>query len=127
MKKLLSFIVLGAAFLLTGCPNDSDVVSHNLSKDSDNFKIERRIVFYNGITNDYMLQIEGKCTRDNTSTDRVLGIVCQTGPNEYKKHMLGLSDNVTFFIEQVDSAKASPYHYKVIFKPTVVIPDLEVR
>lgn len=127
MKKLLSCVVLGAVFLLTGCPNDSDVVSHNLSKDSDNFKIERRIVFYNGITNDYMLQIEGKCTRDNTSTDRVLGIVCQTGPNEYKKHMLGLSDNVTFFIEQVDSAKASPYHYKVIFKPTVVIPDLEVR
>jgi hypothetical protein len=57
MKKLLFVpIVLGLLFL-TGC-TDADTVSYNLSKDADYFKVNRRIVFYNGITADYMLTIE---------------------------------------------------------------------
>lgn len=127
MKKFFAACVLGSTFLLSGCPSDSDVVSHNLSKESDNFNIDRRIVFYNGITGDYMLQIEGRCSRDNSSTEKVLGIVCQVGPNEYKKHMLGLSDNVTFFIEQVNGIEVSKYHYKVIFKPSVIVPDVKIQ
>lgn len=123
MRKLLMLAVLA---VVAAC-SDADVVSRNLSKDSDNFKVNRRIVFYNGITNDYMLTIEGLCSKDNSSTDRVLGIVCQVGPNSYKKHMLGLSDNVTFFIEQIDGYEASPYHYKVVFKPSTIIPDIEIR
>ena len=43
-----------------------------------------------------MLVIESLCSKDNTSTDHTLGIVCEVGPNSYKKHLLGLSDNVTF-------------------------------
>lgn len=118
--------MLAVLAVVAAC-SDADVVSRNLSKDSDNFKVNRRIVFYNGITNDYMLTIEGLCSKDNSSTDRVLGIVCQVGSNSYKKHMLGLSDNVTFFIEQIDGYEASPYHYKVVFKPSTIIPDIEIR
>lgn len=127
MKKIFAAFILGFAFLLTGCPADSDVASRNLSTASDNFEVPRRIVFYNGITGGYMLQIEGLCTRDNSSTGQILGIVCKTGPNEYKKHMLGLSDNVTFFIEQVDGTKVSTYHYRVIFKPASIVPDVEFK
>ena len=126
MKKLLATALLSLV-ALTGCVNDADVVSHNLSKESDNFKVNRRIVFYNGITNDYMLTIEGLCSKDNTSTDRVLGIVCKVGDKEYKKHLLGLSDNVTFFIEQIEGHPTSKYFYKVIFKPSTIIPNIEVR
>jgi hypothetical protein len=50
-----------------------------------------------------------------------------TGPKQYKKHFLGLSDNVTFFVEQMEPSKADPYHYRVIFKPSVIIPDIEVK
>ena len=124
MKKFV--VLLLSIFMLSAC-NDADVVSANISKASDNFEVNRRIVFYNGITGEYMLVIEGLCSKDNSSTSGTLGIVCQTGPKEYKKHMLGLSDNVTFFIEQIEGIKADPYHYRVIFKPAVILPDIEIR
>jgi hypothetical protein len=116
-----------ALCMLTACSNDADVASQNLSQAADNFQINRRIVFYNGITGDYMLTIEGLCSKDNASTDRKLAIICKTGPNEYKKHFLGLSDNVTYFIEQLEPAQVSVYRYKVTFKPSVIVPDVQLR
>lgn len=127
MKKLIMALLLPTV-LLAGCDvNDADVVSQNLSKESDNFKVSRRFVFYNGITGDYLLTIEGLCSKDNSSTASTLGVICQVGPNEFKKHMLGLSDNVTWFMEQTEPAQVSKYFYKVTFKPSVIVPDLEVR
>jgi len=128
MTKLLA--TLGAvvmALVLAACSNGANVASHNLSKAADNFEINRRIVFYNGITGEYMLTIEGLCSRDNDSTSTKLAIVCKVGPNDYKKHFLGLSDNVTYFIEQLEPAKASVYHYAVTFKPSVIVPDITVK
>lgn len=122
----MKYIFLVLVFLLSAC-NDADVASRNLSKAADNFEVNRRIVFYNGITNDYMLVIEGLCSKDNSSTEHTLGIVCKVGPDSYKKHLLGLSDNVTFFIEQIDGKNVSAYHYRVIFKPSTLIPDIEIR
>jgi hypothetical protein len=119
-------MVVGIA-TATGCSNDADVASQNLSSAADNFKINRRIVFYNGFTGEYMLTIEGLCSKDNSSTDTKLAIICKTGPTEYKKHFLGLSNNVTYFIEQLDPAPASTYHYKVVFKPSVIVPDISVK
>ena len=125
MKALIASVLAMAS--LAGCMNDADVASRNLSKAADNFEVTRRIVFYNGITGDYMLTIEGLCSKDNGSTATQLGIVCKVGPSEYKKHFLGLSDNVTYFIEQLDGVKASVYHYRVVFKPSVILPNIEVR
>jgi hypothetical protein len=55
-----------------------------------------------------------------------LSVTCKTGDSSYKKHFLGLSDNVTYFAEQIESVSANPYFYRVIFKPTSLIPDIEV-
>ena len=122
MKKVL---LLFSCLALAACSNDAQVASHNLSQDADNFKINRRIVFYNGITGEYMLVIEGLCSQQ--PKDDKLEVTCKTGPSAYKKHFLGLSHNVTYFSEQVDAAKVSVYHYKVTFKPSVIIPDINVR
>ncbi len=120
MKK--SLIALLAVAALAGCTSDADVASHNLSKAADNFDINRRVVFYNGITGGYMLTIEGFCSKGNGDSARQLTITCKTGKGDYKKHFLGLSDNVTYFIEQV-----SAYHYKVVFKPQLIIPDIDLK
>lgn len=119
------WIVSALGLMLAGCANDASVVSSNLSTDADNFKINRRIIFYNGITNDYMLTIEGLCSQSQEV--KKLTVTCKTGPASYKKHFLGLSDNVTYFSEQIDGADASTYHYKVTFKPSSIIPDIVVR
>ena len=126
MKKTLLIATL--AVLLSACgQTDSRVASQNLATAADNFELNRRIVFYNGITADYVLSIEGLCSKDDTSTDRKLSITCKTGPGTFKRHLLGLSDNVTYFIEQLDAAPASVYHYRVVFKPSTIVPDVEIR
>ena len=115
-----------AALISAGC-SDADVASSNLSKAADQFEITRRIVFYNGITGEYMLTITGLCSLGNRDTARSLSVTCKTGPSAYKKHFLGLSDNVTFFVEQIDAASVSPYQYRVVFKPLAIVPDIEIR
>lgn len=126
MKKTL--IIAGLALGLAACgQNDSRVAAHNLATAADNFELNRRIVFYNGITNDYMLSIEGLCSKDDTSTDRKLSVTCKIGPSTYKRHLLGLSDNVTYFIEQLDAAPANVYRYRVVFKPSTIVPDFEMK
>jgi hypothetical protein len=118
---LVSIMLLGA-----GC-SDADVASYNLSKAADQFQINRRIVFYNGISGEYMLTIEGLCSLGNSDMAGQLSVTCKTGQTEFKKHFLGLSDNVTYFVEQIKSAGVDVYHYKVIFKPSVIIPDIDIK
>jgi hypothetical protein len=124
MRKIALAIVAAAG--LAAC-SDADVASSNLSKAADNFEINRRVVFYNGITGDYILSIEGLCSLGNSDTNKRMSVTCKTGASEYKKHFLGLSDNVTFFAEQIAGSKANIYHYRVFFKPSVIIPDIDLK
>lgn len=124
MKKLITFCALCAT--LTGC-SDADIASQRLSKAADQFEVTRRIVFYNGITGEYMVTISGLCSLGNYNKSREISVTCKTGPSTYKKHFLGLSDNVTFFVEQVDAVTTNPYQYRVIFKPLAIVPDIELR
>ena len=127
MKKLAIPAALAALLMLAGCDDDARVASANISKAADNFEVNRRIVFYNGITDQYMLTVEGRCSIDTSSTGKTLHVICKTAPGEYKKHFLGLSDNVTFFAEQLEGVKASAYHYRVTFKPQQILPDSDFR
>lgn len=127
MKRAKLVIALLVGALIAGCTNDARVASANLSKAADNFEIYRRIVFYNGITGEYMLSIEGLCSIGSASETKAVAITCKTGPSEFKKHFLGLSDNVTYFAEQISSANVSQYQYRVVFKPLTIVPDIEVR
>lgn len=124
MKTILTLAALSVA--LAGC-TDADIASKNLSKAADMFEVNRRIVFYNGITGGYMLTIEGLCSLGNHDKAREVSITCKTGAGAYKKHFLGLSDNVTFFVEQIEPNTASAYHYRVVFKPAAIVPDIDLR
>lgn len=122
MKKILAAALVCGA--LAGCDNDASVASRNLSQAADNFEINRRIVFYNGITNEWILSIEGLCSLQ--PADGRIHVVCKTGPGNFKKHTLGLSHNVTYFSEQLEAAKANVYFYRVVFKPSVIIPAIDL-
>ena len=126
MKKML--LALGvAAVALTGCADDAQVASRNLSKAADNFEVNRRVVFYNGITSDYLLSIEGLCAIEPLVSPKRVAVICKVAPSEFKKHFLGLSDNVTYFVEQLEPNKASIHHYRVTFKPSTIIPDIRIQ
>ena len=126
MKRAVALSAL-VLLLVAGCRTDADVASENVSKAADQFEVLRRIVFYNGITADYMLTIEGYCSLGNFDAERELTVTCKVGPTAYKKSFLGLSDNVTYFVEQLDAANVSADHYRVVFKPTVILPNIDVQ
>lgn len=123
MKKLILAATLLVA--IAGC-NQADIASNNISKAADQFEVLRRVVFYNGINGEYMLTIEGFCSLGNFDAERELTVTCKVGGG-YKKSFLGLSDNVTYFVEQLDPANVSVDHYRVVFKPSIIIPDIEIR
>lgn len=126
MRNGFALAAIAAVSLLAAGCSDADVASENLSKAADQFEITRRVVFYNGITDSYMLTIEGLCSLGNYDDPGELTVTCKTGPKAYKKHFLGLSDNVTYFVEQLEPVEASPYRYRVIFKPDVIVPDIDL-
>ncbi|MAW98101.1 MAG: hypothetical protein CMN72_00325 [Sphingomonas sp.] len=129
MKCSLKSVLLGAALasttLLSGCYDDADIASENLSKAADNFEIARRVVFYNGITGGFILSVQGLCS----VTDHVTKVTftCKTDEGKYVKHQLGRSDNVTYFSEQLSAHDVSVYNYRITFKPDVIIPDINLR
>lgn len=131
MKNITKRIVSVGALLVVaaglGACTDAEIASQNLSKAADYFEINRRIVFYNGITDQYMLTIEGRCSIKKDNMDSQLEVTCKSSPTEYKKHFLGISDNVTYFVEQLENANVSVYQYRVVFKPLAIIPDIEVK
>lgn len=121
--------ILGLVLTLgiAGCLRDADVVSENISVAADQFEVLRRVVFYNGINGEYMLTIEGYCSLGNYDETGELTVTCDLGGGKYKKHFLGLSDNVTYFVEQLDGENVSANHYRVIFKPTTIVPDIDIE
>jgi len=128
MKKLktllMTIILLVGAFGITGCAwdTDADVASYNISKEAEQFRVKRRIVFYNSIQDVYILEMIGNCSIEADTYDNQLEVTCKTGVGAYQKHYLGLSDNVTYTVEQLDYSEVSPYKYEIIFKPKSIIP-----
>lgn len=126
MKKIL--IAICSVLALSACTeDDAKIATKNLAKAADNFEVSRRIVFYNGVTDSYVLSIEGRCSMDLNSAGTAFSTICKVGPNDYKRHTLVLSDNVTAFVEQLESVKVSSYHYRVTFKPQSILPDVDFR
>lgn len=127
MKKKLSITLVSiVVMLLTAC-TEADTVSQNISKSADSFEVQRRIVFFNGITDKYLLTIEGLCSLGNYDDPKELSVTCKVGGNSYKKHYLGLSDNVSYLVEQTDAVNADPFHYRVLFRPESIIPDIDLQ
>lgn len=126
--RRFTFIIVAAALAIAACTSDADVASRNISVAAEQFEIQRRIIFYNGITDSYMQTIEGACSIEagSTGVSNALEVTCKVGDEEYVKHFLGLSDNVTFFVEQLVAADVDVYHHRVIFKPEVIVPDIDL-
>lgn len=118
MKKIL--VVLVTVLILVGC-SKHDVASHNIRKEADEFRVNRRIVFYNAITDTYMLEVIGNCAID-LGRDNVLEVTCRVGEEKFQKHYLGLSDNVTYTVEQLEFSEVDEYRYELIFKPKQILP-----
>jgi hypothetical protein len=116
-------LALGAG-AASGCGSNADTVSDNLSKEAEKFNVQRRIVAINGITDRPILDVEGKCSVERTSLG--LNLICKYGPDDYRKHFVGISDNVTYTVVQLQGVKVSEYRTKFILRPQSLVPDLDL-
>lgn len=127
IKKLVLGIAVFAALVVAGCGSDADVASDNLSKEAEQFKVARRIVGINGITDKVEFEVQGLCSLEKgDSMQGVLDVICKEGPGKYSKHYVGLSDNMFFISTQLEGIDVSVVHTKVILKPENIVPDIDL-
>lgn len=126
MKRFLAIAAVAGIATMAACVPAADVASTNLSRAADNFEIMRRVVFYNGITDAYILEVTGFCSIGNDNTETQFTITCKDATG-FKKHFLGLSDNVTYFAEQVEAEDVSTFHTRVFWRPQAILPDIDFQ
>jgi hypothetical protein len=126
-RTLTALAALAAATMLaTGCTKEAEDVNKNLSTDADNFQVERKVLFVNGITDKVMLEIMGLCSVDLTDPARY-SVTCKDAAGEYVRHFLGKSDNVTVVVQQTSAKKTSTSRYRFVLRPESLIPEVQVR
>lgn len=125
MRKIIviPFILLA----LVGCDSNADVASNNISTEAEQFKVQRRIVGINGITDKVEFEVEGRCSLEYGASMRgALDVICKQGPHDFRKHYIGLSDNMFYISTQLEPLDVSVYRTKIILKPQNIVPDLDL-
>ncbi len=127
-NKIIGIIglVLGC-LLLSGCTS-ADTVGYNISRESDEFKVKRRITFINLRTGDYLFSMTGLCSIQggSGSLNSELEVICKIGEDKYQKHMLYLAQETTYVVEQLEFSEVSKYNYEFVFRPDAIIP-IEIK
>lgn len=129
-KVLAGIATAGVLALGAGCTSDADRVSYNIDQGAENFEIQRTIVFINGITDNYLAVVEGRCSIERTQAEgeaAKMQAICKVGPNAYTRDEIGLSDNVTYMALQTTPTDADPYHKRIILKPQNALPEFDVQ
>lgn len=123
MKKGLLILVFTTTLLLTGCTEtQADRVSYNLSQQADNFNVVRQLTVINCIEGDVLFQMTGKMSITADTADNQLEVIVENEDGSYKKHFVGLSDNVTYVVEDIGHNNVSKYKYTLNYNPKMWIP-----
>jgi hypothetical protein len=122
-KAITTLAILTVGLLtLTACQSEAEKVSYNLSLEADNFNDIRQITVINCLQGDVLFQMTGKMSITADVEDNQLEVVVEDENGEYKKHFIGLSDNVTYVVEDITSDDVSKYKYTLNFNPNMWIP-----
>jgi hypothetical protein len=114
-------LIIVMSFVLTGC-TEAERVSQNLSLEADNFNVVRQLTVINCIQGDVLFQMTGKMSITADTADNQLEVVVEDSDGSYQKHFIGLSDNVTYVVEQKGYKDVSKYKYTLNYNPKMWIP-----
>lgn len=121
-KKVLALLLsVSTIFAFSGC-SEASKVSHNLSLEADNFNDVLQVTVINCLQGDVLFQMTGKMSITADTSDNQLEVVVEDEKGEYKKHFIGLSDNVTYVVEDITAGDVSKYKYTLNFNPEMWIP-----
>lgn len=120
IKRMVVFaLIVALVLMLTGC-EEADVVSRNVSKEADNFNVQRRVTVYNTRTDKVLLEVVGLLSVKQSSGD--IDIIMEVAPGQYKKHFVSLNAWTTYVVEDINGAFVDKYHYEINFLPQQIIP-----
>jgi hypothetical protein len=123
MKRIaLVLALMGCLLLVTGCESEAEKVSYNLSQQADNFNVIRQLTVINCIEGDVLFQMTGKMSITADTADNQLEVIVEDEDGSYKKHFIGLSDNVTYVLEDLGENTVSKYKYTLNYNPKMWIP-----
>lgn len=125
MKKINILIAGALALGLAACESDADKVSKNLSTAAEQFEVQRRIVGVNGFTDAPAFEVEGRCSIEDQGNQ--LEVTCKHGPDDFKKHFVGLSDNTFYVAVQVEGMPADEYRTRIVIKPENIVPNFDLE
>ena len=112
-------LILVMTLIFTGC-TEADNVSYNVSQEADNFNVVRRLTVLNARTDKPMFELIGAFSF-TLQENRIIAIV-ETGPDEYKKHSVGLTEWTLWVVEDISGAEVDKYRYEVNFLPEQIVP-----
>lgn len=125
MKKVLISLLVSISVIgmvgMVGC-TEADTVSTNISKEADNFNVTRRLVVINGRTDTIIFSLVGNFSLTVDQEDNQLEVLSEVRDGVYRKHFIGLSDELMYFVEDVGDTEVSKYDYEVEFIPEKIIP-----
>lgn len=126
MKHIITFVIIAfcVCLLITGCAfsTESEKVNNNITNEAENFNVYRRVTVINCIKGDTLFEIEGRMNIQADTSDNQLEIIVEVSDGKFKKHFIGLSDNVTYTVEDISGAEVSKYHYEINYNPNMWIP-----
>lgn len=122
-KKALVLAAIGAMILpLSACDTEANRVSYNLSQEAENFNDIRQLTVINCLQGDTLFQMTGRMSITADTEDNQLEVIVEDENGEYKKHFVGLSDNVTYVVEDITAGDVEKYKYTLNFNPEMWIP-----
>lgn len=127
LKKRIVCVIAMAALavgMLAGCETEASRVEYNLTQEADNFNIVRQLTVINCLQGDVLFQMTGKMSITADVDDNQLEIIVENEDGNYTKHFVGLSDNVTYTIEDLNLGKndVEKYKYTLNFNPNMWLP-----
>ena len=121
MKKLvLAIVIIAMVFALSGC-READRVSYNVGKEADNFNVVRRITVFNIRTDTVLMQMTGKMSLQNNSSNELVVLV-EVEKGTYQKHFIYLNEYAMYTVEDLNGTEVSPYAYELEFLPQALQP-----
>lgn len=120
-KLIITIIAVISLATFTGC-SEAERVSSNLSLEADNFNVVRQLTVMNCIQGDILFQMTGKMSINADTTDNQLEVIVESSDGSYQKHFIGLSDNVTYVVEQKNYKNVDKYQYTLNYNPKMWIP-----
>ena len=102
---------------------EREMFLNELSQEADNFNIVRQLTVINCIEGDVLFQMTGKLSITADTSDNQLEIIVEDN-GTYVKHFIGLSDNVTYVVEDLNlgANDVKKYKYTLNFNPNMWIP-----